>query len=458
MDTMENQLREIQDELILKLITQMAKPTVTLTQLKDASKKDMEEIELRGALGRLWRSVKIYRHSLTTGVVLYWPEERLKVVASSGIQPDMPEGYNTPKEIEHIINPVAKEFERQELKDEVKQEKLTKHEENQRKSKWQLVPISQTAALPMRPMPEGEMGTARRTGVVSEVLSAFFKYRDVRLSIDGAASLLPHLRRTDVARVISQTVNGISNKKYMVRFNGDTRFDHTYQWNHQYAYPFPSREETDGKTVAVRNVDPEVEDDEKLDHIPVEQLTDEEKNAEIARLLGQAAVETPQEEKIEEPAVGVWTNAPDAEEAEEESEDKNEEHDVDEEDSDSGFCAILPSGFGFNYRKPEDNIERTLTSERLLGMRGEKGHPNLSHTPVVETETKQVTVNVESDGVFMSERRRQKITISDESFRAGVFTDGIMVVETDHGIIEFTPEQTNKIVDLLGPQYLRKAV
>lgn len=446
MDTLQNELNGIQDEMILRLITQMAKPTVTLTQLKAAALREMEELEMRGALGRLWRACKVYRHSLTTtnGAVLYWPEDKLKVVASSGIAPQMPEGVPLPECIRPILQPasIAQEYKKQEVAQEVKEEKLTRHEENMRKSKWQLVPISQTAALPMRPLAEGKFGNARRGGgAVSEVLAAIFRYRDIRLSIDGVASLIPHVSRTDVARVISQTVNG-TGKKYILRFEGATRFDNTYQWNHEFCYPYADRNPSDGERVSVRGADPEVKDDEPLDHLKPEQLTENETESEIARLIRLSQEQSNQEEAIDQPKI----------------EEQNEHEEAQD------FCAILPadtpsfgprgtvgqSGCGY-VDLPAANIHNIeeVHSNKMI----EKENALIDQVTVNET----VEANVLADAnVLMPERRGQKLTINSNNFRAGFFTDGVMIIELDHGRLELTKEQTERIADLLGPHYMRK--
>lgn len=449
MDTLQKELNDIQDELVLRFITQLAKPTVTLTQLKVVALKELEELELRGALGRLWRGLKVYRHALTTGVVLYWPEERLKAVVTSGIIPQMPEGVELPETISHIVKPVeiAQEFKKQELQYEVKEEKLTRQEENHRKSKWQLVPISQTAALPMRPLAEGVLGNARRGAVVAEVLSALFRYRDLRLSIDGVASLIPHVSRTDVARVISQTVNGYG-KKYILRFSGETKFDNTYQWNHEYSYPFPDRMPKDGERVLIRNVDPEIKDDEALDHLAPEQLTEVETESEIARLI-RLSQEQAQEKEVIEQAV------------------EEDQIKVEETKEAQGFCAILPADMNMFSSRGERGeigqkgcgyidlpIARTYTAEEVhSGEMIEKETILIDQVTVKEATEANVVVD---DNVVMPERRGQKLTINSNNFRAGFFTDGVMIIELDHGRLELTKEQTEQIADLLGPHYMRK--
>lgn len=483
MDTLQNQLNEIHDELVLRLVTQMAKPTVTLTQLKDAASKHMEDLELRGSLGRLWRAVKIYRRGLTGGVVLYWPEEKLKVVASSGIQPEMPEGRAMPDAISHIINPVAKEFEKQEAKAEAKEERLTKHEENMRKSKWQLVPISQTAALPMRPLPEGAWGTARRGTVVTEVLSAIFMYRDVRMSIDGFASLLPHVSRVDVARVISQTVNG-TGKKYILRFDGETRFDNTYQWNHEFCYPFPSREADDGARVAVRNADPEVTDDEPLDHLKPEELTEDETESEIARLIRQQqeqATEEKVEEKVETNGFGFPVEEP-------KQESKPEDHYV------YGEGNKVIGVRGQVGDKGCGHAERVLTSEEILrgDLLKDVGTVNeqqdagrelsLPEIEILEEQKRTQTFDsVESgrnyigalnngrDTIAGQVHKREgdpeslnvttvggtrRVSANSDKFRVALFDDDELVLHFGQSTIELTPEQTQKVMMLLGPRYL----
>ena len=453
MDTQQKELNDIQDELVLRLITQLAKPTVTLTQLKTLALRDLEELELRGALGRLWRSLKVYRHALTTGVVLYWPEERLKAVVTSGIIPQMPDGVELPETISHIVKPVeiAQEYQKQELQAEVKEEKLTRQEENHRKSKWQLVPISQTAALPMRPLAEGVMGNARRGAVVAEVLSAMFRYRDLRLSIDGVKSLIPHVSRTDVARVISQTVNGYG-KKYILRTDGETRFDNTYQWNHEFSYPFPDRMPNDGERVLTRNVDPDVKDDEALDHLAPEQLTEVETESEIARLI-RLSQEQAQEKEVIEQAV-------------EEDQPKIDEEPEEEKEETQGFCAILPADMDMlSMRGPIGEIGQRGCGYIDLPVRSYSAE-EVHSGKMIEKETiliDQVTVKeaaeanvVVDDNVVMPERRGQKLTINSNNFRAGFFTDGVMIIELDHGRLELTKEQTEQIADLLGPHYMRK--
>lgn len=408
MNDMQKELNDINDEMLIRLITQLAKPTVTLVHLKEAASKYMEELEFRGACGRIWRAVKVYRKAMPNGQVVYWPEEKGRAVAASGIFPDMPEGAALPDYVRpNLPKEIAQEYKHQEHKQQVKDEKLTRKEENNRKSRWELVPISQTAALPMRPLADGKPGAMQRGTIRGEVASALFRYRDVRLSIDAVASLLPHRTRTDVAAVISQIVNGYG-KRYFIRHDGATRFDNTYQWNHEFSYPFASRMSDDGEKVQVRNVDPEVEDDEPLDHLKPQELTEDETESEIARLLRQQQEEQKPAEEIgpigEAGPIGPQClPGPSAEEAQEYM---SEEHDTDSPDMQRAtisetaienkprpiridYNAPIDLGLnkaqekveektalGFPIAEPEeDDMIVRDASGTAIGVRGEKGMP-----------------------------------------------------------------------------------
>lgn len=287
---------EVIDDAVLSYIQQYAKPTTTLAHLRTVSSSMMEENELKMSLGRLWRAVKILRSSAPNGQVLYWTEATGRAVASSGVSPDMPPGVEVPEFA--VVGSAYKAV----IQDS-KQNLLAAADKvpmippkAKKRNIGLLVPISETASLPMRPLLKGRPGGLRRQSITGKVAMAVFKYRDVRMSIDGVASLCPGIKREDVARVISQLSTFAEGKDYFTRYPGATRYDNTYQWNDQYRYPFSSRYPDDGENVPVVNAE-EVEDEEALDHLPPNELTENEVDNEIARLL-QNSTAIPTEEVV----------------------------------------------------------------------------------------------------------------------------------------------------------------
>lgn len=373
------------DEHMFSCISQYAKPTVTLAHLRTYSTAMMDANEMKMALGRLWRSLKVFRKTIVTnGQVLYWTEATARAVAASGIEPDMPPGVEIPE-----IAKLPFQWKAENPKSAVPPTNILPSEQEAAKPRRSglLVPPSASASLPMRPEVHGLQGNLRRNSITGRVAMAMFKYRDVRLSIDGATILCPGISRNDVARVISQLSTANIGKNYFRRFDGATRRDSTYQWNPEYSYPFALRCPDDGANVPMMNVE-KVEDTQPLDHLPPDQLSEEEVDNELARLFSKTVL-VPEETVTADTPVEVTTS----EEA-----------------------------------STVNNEEEAMSAEAVCS-------------------------NVVTSIEFKQPARKP-----DTSFRAGLFSGGELIVHTEHGVQEFTPEQTNILINLLGPHFLaRKA-
>lgn len=458
MDTEDNQLN---DDAVLAQILRHAKPTLTLTQLKGYVSDMMDENDMRKSLGRLWRSVQVFRCAAGNQVV-YWTAVTAKAVASSGLSPEMPPGYEAP-EITKIsvgvkrspLEPKA-QFDLPSVIDSsfVPTNKEEKIAMNKMLSRGQLIPISQTAAQTMVPLQTGSPGGIRRGGITGKVATVMFKYRDVRLSIDAVTALCNGVSRVDVARVISQ-LSSRQNMAYFIRNKGETRFDATYTWNPEFRYPFVARYPDDGAEVPLRNVDKEAENDVELDHIPTSQLSEEETESEIARLIRTSMETKPESEpevQTEEPKTEIdgkliVTN-PDnliielADGAEPKAE------------SELTFRAVEKVQlFDVSLVKEPLHDNQRLPHDATLGPQGARGIQGCGNDGTVKSMHEG-----ESDVVMLSERRAHKIAVADDDFLAGYFTSGEMSLRFDNSQLDLTQSQTNSLIDLLGPIYMaRKA-
>ena len=396
---------EIIDEALLSYIQKHAKPSVQLAQVRAFALTMMEENEMKMSLGRLWRAVNVFRCTTTSGQVLYWTEDTARAVAASGIQPDMPPGREVPVIAQAPFTGKAAG----------QTEGYAQHAENipepirapRKIMRGVLVPSSETATLPMRPLSTGRPGNIRRSGITHKVATVLFKYRDVRLSIDGATALCVGVSRVDVSRVLSQLSTDVPGKDYFIKHRGETRFDTNFQWNTAYRYPHAARQPEDGQWVPLMNTE-EVEDTQPLDHLPPEELAEEEVESEIAKLIGSVIGD------VVEPTT------------EPEDTTVKYEGDVEEEES-QPFTAILP----FPLPEPAERIkEETVVSKPIMGVDvDQRRHP-----------------------------RSTLVTSHDEDFRAGIFSDGSMVLNFANTVCQLSPQQTETLMNLLGPQYLaRKA-
>lgn len=379
---------EVIDEAVLGYIQQHAKPTTTLIHLKTISSSMMDENELKMSLGRLWRSVQILRSSASNGHVLYWTESTARVVASSGVVPDMPPGIDVPE----FCVPGSRYIEalnngKEQMLAAANRVPIVPSKAKKRNIGL-LVPVSETAKLPMRPLQKGRIGALRRQNVTGKVAMVMFKYRDVRLSIDGVTSLCPTVSRMDVQRVLNTLSTEWEGKDYFTRIPGATRFDTVFQWGTRYSYPFAARQADDGESVPLVNAE-DVEDDQPLDHLPPEQLTEAEVESEISRFAKSIVPPTTD--------AAADTDAPQTVEDAEASTVK----DVDDEDDSANYVAAVV------IRPPVEPV----------------APPNLN-----------------------------------EPFRAGIFTTGEMVLHIGDTVHQLSKNQTDVLIDLLGPQYLaRKA-
>jgi hypothetical protein len=387
---------EVFDDAVLRLIELHAKPTTTLAHLKGVASNIMDESTVKMALGRLWRSVQILRSPAPNGQVLYWTVLTARAVAASGVKPEMPPGVDIPEYAKTDFR--AKPNHEAAIPPEQKPSATPVLTKVKTRSGL-LVPPSETAALPMRPDPEGEPGGIRRGAITSKVASAMFKYRDVRLSIDGATSLCPGVSRTDVARVISQLSSQLPGKDYFIRFEGATRYENTYQWNKKYRYPFAARYPDDGVGVPLYNAE-EVEDAAPLDHLPTEQLTEDETESEIARLIRENA-----EVKAAEEKVGMSCPMPD------------------------GSIVTAP------YAPPsEPDITVNEDSD------GDEG-----------TCDDSLTAGISSGSAGLSIPRA-----ATDNFRAALFSDGELLLIFGDEKRQLTKQQADQLISLLGPHYAAK--
>lgn len=500
MNAEENQLN---DDTIFTCIQSHAKPTITLAALKTHAIEMMEENEMRISLGRLWRSLRIFRAPVGNTVV-YWTEKTARAVVSSGLKPDLPQGAEPPEWvfIHEPKEPVKEEPKKEEFatpnvdipvsqlvsKDFVPSNKEEQKARAKALSFGRLIPVSETAALPMRQLAMGRPGRIRRNSVTSRVASVMFMYRDVRLCLDAVVSLTPGVSREDCYRVLTQLGTDKEYKNYFIRHAGATKFDTTYQWNCDYSYPFVARYPQDGEEVPKRNVDEFAKDEQALDHIPPEQLTEEETDSEIARLLSQQtaqpAVEEESNEEVEHHGEADAGTAGDSvsEEAVTGCDLSDDEREILEREQSSlkfretpdvqpiGISVVASggepikepepvekNGFGFPITKEEPKSMEVIIDGKVVGMRGEVGQSGCGHVGTVKD--KEEATNMPEFNRRKGDRRAQSryyLTATDEGFDAVLHANGSMTIYTDNAEVSLTKEQADLIQNLVGPQYLAR--
>lgn len=424
-------------DAMYECILKHAKPTITLAELKIIASDFMDENQMRVSLGRLWRSAEIFRRSLENNQVLYWTKETVNVVKASGIEPDLPSTYAQGGETKPLIPPTPVVASKSKIEPalQVEIQKEERKAVNKIRSRGQLIPISQTAKVPMRPEVKGEYGSMRRASLTGKVAMVMFKYRDVALSIDAATHLCGNIKREDVMRVLTQNVVSGRNEPYFIRIAGEMRADSKYQWNTYYCYPFTGRYPSDGENVPVVNADEEAQDDQQLDHLPTEALTEDETESEIARLLRERMIEqAAEQEAASHEETEVETQVAHEAETEVETQAKDE-------------IAM------------EDSVDELTSTIKIVSVNSEKKESLPVEKTSIEIDTKTpIDMNMFQGGPGQIKSYIQADSLIAAPFRAGIFSTGELILTVDGTTRTLNKEQTDQLIDLLGPHFLaRKA-